>query len=544
MPDGVDFLKAPLPEQTSDTSAVQSVLSGRRANGSGASRVYQFLKGWPLATAALAACWALFFNELHGEWDVNAQYSYGYVVPLLGAVLIWRRWPERPAPLPGNAGPAALIGFALLSLLLPLALVREANPEWRMLYWGHGFLVLALSFCLLYRAGGWRWVKFFAPPLAFMLIAVPWPMEWEQSLIQNLMRFVAALTVQVAGWLGVPAVQHGNLIEVAAGVVGINEACSGIRSLQSGLMLSLFLGEMYRFSAARRAVLVGASLVFVLAANVGRTTFLTWAAASRGLAQMHAWHDSAGLFVMLFVLPCLFALAHWIKPNILPPVPGLNASALVPALPRWVAISVFAWIGLSEGLTEMWYRSHEHNLVPSPRWSVAWPAQESRFQKTALPQESLAILRCSQSASAAWKDEDDNQWSAFFLRWNAGRNSVQLAKGHRPDICLPAAGAKLVETYGYVVADSNGLALPFKYQTFQAGEQLMHVFYCLWSDCESASGQSQLGANPFKWRLGAVLRGERNLGQQVLEVVVTGPETSEAAVALFKRELPHLIQRQ
>ena len=510
-------------------------------------------QGWPLAVAALATCWLCFFNELRGEWDTNAQYNYGYVVPLLGAMLFGRRWPERPAIRLFTTSLPGVLGFGLLSLLLPLTLIREANPEWRLLYWTHGFLVLGLSLCLLYRAGGWNWVRFFAPPLLFMLIAIPWPMEWEQTIIQNLMRVVAFLTVEVLGWLGIPSLQHGNLIEVGAGTVGINEACSGIRSLQSGLMLSLFLGEMYRFTAARRSILVLASLVCVLGANVARTSFLTYTAAHRGLQQMEAWHDTAGLIVMLMVLPSLFVLAYWIKPKasasplaspLAPPSDQPTSAPPVPSpLSRWVAISVFAWIAFSEITTEFWYRSHEKNLLVSQRWSVNWPVQEARFKKTTVPEQSLAILRCSNSDSAAWKDEEDNQWSAFFLRWNAGRNSAQLARGHRPDICFPAAGARLIDAYGTINATANGLDLPFKYQTFQAGDQLLHVFYCLWSDRVSPQASLLAPDNTWNQRFHAVWAGDRNLGQQVFEIVIVGPENNDAAVALFKQELPRLIQR-
>ena len=514
-------------------------------------------QGWPLAVGALATCWLCFFNELRGEWDTNAQYNYGYVVPLLGAMLCWRRWPERPAIRLSTSSLPGVLGFVLLSLLLPLTLIREANPEWRLLYWTHGFLVLGLSLCLLYRAGGWSWVRYFAPPLLFMLIAIPWPMEWEQTIIQNLMRFVALLTVEVLGWLGIPSLQHGNLIEVGAGTVGINEACSGIRSLQSGLMLSLFLGEMYRFTAARRVTLVLASLACVLVANVARTTFLTYTAAHRGLQQMEAWHDTAGLIVMLMVLPSLFVLAYWIKPRSSapsstpfsatppnpPPSPPASAPPVPSRLPRWVAISVFSWLAFSELTTEIWYRSHEKNLLVSQRWSVNWPVQEARFKKTSVPEQSLAILRCSNSDSAAWKDEEDNQWSAFFLRWNAGRNSAQLARGHRPDICFPAAGARLIDAYGTINATANGLDLPFKYQTFQAGDQLLHVFYCLWSDRVSPQASLLAPDNTWNERFHAVWTGERNLGQQVFEIVIVGPENNDAAVALFKQELPRLIQR-
>ena len=39
------------------------------------------------------------------------------------------------------------------------------------------------------------------------------------------------------------AIQRGNLIELSTGVLGVDEACSGIRSFQSTLMAALFLDE-------------------------------------------------------------------------------------------------------------------------------------------------------------------------------------------------------------------------------------------------------------------------------------------------------------
>jgi exosortase len=503
------------------------------------------LNGWMLAVAAMVVCWIFFFLELSDEWHVNAQYGYGYVVPLIGVVLIWRRFRKRPAPSPSKAILPGLIAAVLLFFLLPLDLIFEANPEWRLLYWLHGFLVLALSFCFLYRAGGWSWVKYFAPPLIFMLIAVPWPMQMEQSVIQSLMRFVAGMTTVVIGFFGIPAVQHGNLIEVATGVVGIDEACSGVRSLQSALMLSLFLGELYLFRSGRRIALLVASLITVLFANVVRTSFLTWTAATHGLQQMQSVHDFAGQLVMIIVLPTLFGLAYWMGRKQVESVnePGSRV-AVIRTMPRWVAVSAFVWIGVSWALTQAWYRSHETNLTFSPQWSVVWPTRAPEFKKTVIPQESLAILRCSHSQSAAWQDASENQWSAFYLRWDAGKNSAQLAFGHRPDICFPASGAELVGNNGFISVDAGGFDLPFRYLTFQNGERLLHVFYCLWSDCSSPNEESIPEDGSWRSRMQAVLAARRNLGQQVLEVVLIGPEDNSAAVAMFKRQLPQIISRQ
>ena len=82
-------------------------------------------------------------------------------------------------------------------------------------------------------------------PLLFFLVSVPWPTLIEYPLIQTLTRMDVSATCDLVGWFGIPAVPHGNVIEVATGMVGIDEACSGIRSFQASLMISLFLGEYY-----------------------------------------------------------------------------------------------------------------------------------------------------------------------------------------------------------------------------------------------------------------------------------------------------------
>ncbi len=197
--------------------------------------------------------------------------------------------------------------------------------------------------------------------------------------------------------LGIPAIQHGNLIEVGVGLVGIDEACSGVRSLQSSLMLSLFLGEVNRWSWTRRAALLGASLIFVLVANVVRTTFLVWAAASHGLQQMQAWHDTAGVVVMLIVLPGLLALSYWMSPRqtIAGPASDAPKSFSLPPIPRWIQVAMLLWFVAIEIGTELWFRAHEKKLIANVNWSLAWPGERARrtSERLRCRRISLVILR-------------------------------------------------------------------------------------------------------------------------------------------------------
>jgi len=509
----------------------------------GGTSLKELSRRWAGSLLALAICWWFFFRELSDEWRINPQYGYGYVVPLLGLALFWRRWPERPPVERASSAWVLLAATPLLLLLPPIRVCLQANPEWRLLYWLHGGVAVGLTFCLLYFTGGRSRLRFFAPPIVFMLIAVPWPMGLEQSITQALMRFTAALTVECAGWFGIPCVQHGNVIETTVGLVGIDEACSGVRSLQSALMLSLFLGEMYRFSVFRRITLVGASLLFDLVANLTRTSFLVWAAANKGLGQMEAWHDAAGLLVMTIVLPALLALAQLLKskPRLAKGLPAFGRAALRP-MPGWIGLCALLWIGTGEVSSELWYRLHETKLIPTARWSVAWPTRSLHFKNSAVPAKALSILRCSESKAAAWEDADGNQWSGFLLRWKPGKNSAQLAKGHRPDICFPAAGARLLNDYGQVTVPVQDFKLPFRHQAFDTGDKTVHVFYCLWPDRVAPDERPLLEDGSQRSRLEAVFAGKRHLGQQVLEVVLAGSESQAEALQTLQHALPGLIQ--
>ncbi len=113
-------------------------------------------------------------------------------------------------------------------------------------------------------------------------------------LVQTLTRGSAIFAVEALNTAGWAAVRHGNLIEVASGVVGVEEACSGVRGLQTSLMVSLVLGELGRLSITRRFVLVLVGAVMALFLNLLRAIGLSALASQRGVAAVDDWHDTAG----------------------------------------------------------------------------------------------------------------------------------------------------------------------------------------------------------------------------------------------------------
>ena len=501
--------------------------------------------GWLVVIVALGLLWFELINQLKGEWWLNAQYNYGLIVPVLVVYLLWKRWQNRPAPMPSAARILAFITIIVGAVLfLPIRLITEANPDWRLLSWLLAVVVVSISLAFVYLTGGRSWLRHFAFPFLFFLVAVPWPVRIEQLVIQDLMRTVTAINVIFLQLAGIPALQHGNVIEVGTGFIGIEEACSGVRSLQATLMISLFLGELYSFSAARRLVLlvIGAVLAFVC--NVVRTAILVWVGTHSGLGRIESWHDPAGLTILIV---CLFGL--WLVSLIM--LRREDAPISAPAREyqprsvqfRWMPLALLAvWLIVAEGAVQIWYRSHQ--TMASSHWAVQWPDSESNYKSVPIAPEAESLLQYNEGGGASWEGADGHQWLMFFFRWFPGRTAARFVKVHRPDICLPASGRTMERDYGLRMLTVNGLKLPIRSYRFEEGGAPLHVFYCYWdarSSYENAS-TAILEDWSFSGRVRAALQGRREIGAQILEIVVWGYDDDAEADNALARELGRVVR--
>jgi len=501
--------------------------------------------GWIIAILIFGFLWFELINFLKAEWWLNPQYNYGLIVPLLSLYLFWRRWLSRPTPMAATAAWLAIILLIVGAVLfLPIRFLVDANPDWRLLSWLLALIVVTSSLSFLYLIGGRAYLRHFAFPFLFFLVAVPWPVRIEQVVIQDLMRIVTAINVTFLQLAAVPALQHGNVIEVGTGFIGIEEACSGVRSLQATLMISLFLGELYFFSAIRRIALVtiGAALAFVC--NVVRTAILVWVGTKRGATGIEAWHDPAGLTILIV---CLFGL--WLVSLIMlrrgnrPQIPLPPSSQNAPThFSSGLLIGLAIWLLLVEVSVQIWYRAHQ--IAASSRWAVHWPESENNYKPVPIASEAESLLRFNEGGAAAWEGEDGHQWAMYFFRWLPGRTAARFVKVHRPDICLPASGRTMERNNGLRMVTVNGVTMPIRSYRFDDRGSPLHVFYCYW-DARS-SYENVAAAESEDWsprgRLRAALQGHREIGAQILEVIVWGYQDDGEANEALARELGRLVR--
>ena len=199
----------------------------------------QFDRYYPTVIRLLPflCCLALAIWQLQYDWTNDETYHYGWTVLPLSLYLFHLRWRDRPPP--GSPSGTALVGLAWvgIALLLPLIwLVREPNLHWRTIGCVLSIGAVAAAVLTIDEFGGRRWVLHFSGSILFFLVAVPWPSILERNTTGFLMPVNAAATLEALHWLQIPAIRSGNLITLREGTLGVEEACSGIRSLQSTLI--------------------------------------------------------------------------------------------------------------------------------------------------------------------------------------------------------------------------------------------------------------------------------------------------------------------
>jgi exosortase len=499
------------------------------------------LAAWLPTVILVALFWLLIFNQQRLEWAVNAVYSYGYAVPFLAGFLFWERWRRRPAPgTPLNAAVAIGIATVLLMAYLPTRVIQEANPDWVKVNWGMTALVAGLSLVALAAMGGVRYAVYFAFPIFFCFTALPWPVWMETFLIQELMRGNASICAEIMTMCGIPAIAEGNLIQIANHRVNVEEACSGIRSLQTAFMMSLFLGEFHRLSIARRIGLMLASFGVAFLVNLLRTLLLTYLT---GEGTADKWHDTVGTVGMVICLVALWGISEWIRPKGADEGKATAHDTWRIAFPTWFVAVGCVWLVAAEVFTNGWYTYHEKKLPPPKQWHVAFPREAQSFREGKFADRTLALLKFNRGGTADWIADAGYPFQMYYLDWDPGRVSKFLSSSHYPTVCMPATGLKLVSEMGVWDCKLGELQVPFATYIFDERGRDVYVFHAIIEDRPLREGEHfsyrQVTSSE---RLDSVMRGERNLGQHVIGIALRGAASPNDAREIVVRVLKNVIR--
>ncbi len=558
---------------TTDSAGTLSSSDRSEANRTAAPRAGR------LIPSVLMLLWIYAIYRLGTLWYSNTNYSFGWFVPVLCLALFRERWKSRPAPDKSYpAGGTFLLLGAFGLVLLPGALFLEVIPIWRFAGWIFACSIAGITITGFYFWGGRSWSRHFLFPILFFLIAVPWPTRLEAPLIDRLSHLNAAVSVRAANVMGTPAVRHGTVIETASGLVGVDNACSGIRSLQASVMVALFLGELFSYTFLRRLLFLFGGVALAFACNVVRTTYLVRTCDLQGLAAVNLRHDEAGFTILCVTLAGLLVLAWLLRsrkfgrrqdnppageqsaPNISLPLKDIpegsvllptagGAFCVAPAL-----IGLVVWIVMVEAGIALWFHPAENQATKAATWSFKFSTDRPEFSEMAISETTRAMLGYDAGKSAQWRDAAGRPWQAFYFDWLPSLNRYRAtlatiqARGHAPDICFVNAGMILQTNLGTDILDLNGVRLRVTTERFLDAGRPLDVASCYWTPRQTALEGGSEGvpstSNAIRAALRALIARDRGrFEQRVIKVGVWDMDTDKSAESALRGFLQNSISR-
>jgi exosortase len=220
---------------------------------------------WVAAGAITAAIGWLYSDVLRAlwrQWATDDNYSHGFFVLPLALYFAWERRDRlaRLAPTPGAGG----LGLLVVSLAVWLAGLLGAE-----LFLTRVSLVGVLAGAIWF-VWGREHLRQLVFPVLFLLLMIPLP-----AIVFNQIAFPLQLVASRAGEavisaVGIPVLREGNVLQLPSRTLEVAEACSGIRSLVSLVMLAIVLGYFTERRLGGRVLIALSAVPIAIIANAAR----------------------------------------------------------------------------------------------------------------------------------------------------------------------------------------------------------------------------------------------------------------------------------
>lgn len=433
-------------------------------------RSSRFLQLNLLLLGALLVALSMF---LWPHWNENPDLSHGLFMPLLFLLLLHEsRNQGAKRFLPPHPIKTAL---TLITIAAGLFIMAAAGLYAVTVGWSHTLVAFFLTSgaCLLFLAGlltcsdsrvgliPVNWTSLVA--IGLWLLCAPLPPGTYSRLTLSLQLSVTDHVLSALHLLGIAASQHGNVIELANTSVGVEEACSGVRSLISCVFAGFFFSATLVRRFWPRLIIIGLAAPLALLMNFARSLILTLLA-NAGIDISGNWHDITGFAVLGLTAAILGGLALLLDQKNTEPEPSLSLSERKPRSAGVLQISLTIGLLLVAGLNLFFYANTRPappsdriapnllNILPSTYdgWHVDTSTDLYQFS---------GILQTDNLAQRTYRRVLNGEvaiFTVYLAYWQPGQSSVSQVSMHTPDACWPGSGWNPVE----VPSRRESLAIP------------------------------------------------------------------------------------
>ena len=283
-----------------------------------------------LAISVAALVWAYWttLTEIAERWNLDPQYSHGYLVPVFSLFLLWTRrdlMPTRPLQPSWTGAWLLLIGIG----------TRLAGAFFNFIWLDEISLLPCLA-GVVYLLGGsaaWRWAW---PAVAFLVFMIPLPYRFGLLMAGQLRHLATLVSTFLLQCCGIPALADGNRILLNdLPPLDVAEACSGLRMLVVFFALTVGLAFIIQRPLWEKLLIIATAVPIALVTNVIRITAtgICWQLAGKAAGKA-LFHDMAGWLMMPIGLALLWAVLQLLNHLLIEPAGDARRVAPLNALGR------------------------------------------------------------------------------------------------------------------------------------------------------------------------------------------------------------------
>ena len=270
----------------------------------GAVARYRSRLPWVALGVAVAGALALYVPVIAGmaaDWIEFPSLSHGFAVPLISAYLLWnRRRLLAEAPVEGS-----FIGLPVIVLALGMLVLGSLGSE---SFIARLSLPIALFGVVLFLMGGpvtrHAWIA-----IAYLAFMIPLPYLTLKAITYQSRLFDAGLTATALGWIGVPVLRDGVMLQLPNMTLEVADECSSVPAIAALLALGAAYAQLQARPTWIRVVLTLAAAPLGLFSNIVRLIVTSLGAYYLGpIALNNVIHKFNGTTVFLATVVLLVAL--------------------------------------------------------------------------------------------------------------------------------------------------------------------------------------------------------------------------------------------
>jgi exosortase len=234
--------------------------------------------------------------KLATDWWNVSDASHGLICAPLAIAIAFARRRElaRTARSPRAIG---LVGVVVGLFLLALGTLGVE------LFLTRASLILFTASSVVFLFG-WRHLRVLAFPFALFALSIPIPSIVMTRLTLPLQFVASATAASALSVLHIPVLREGNVLVLTNATLQVAEACSGVRSMMSLVVVGLIVARYLERRTAARVAIVLAAIPMTVAINAFRVSATAIATEYYGIsAAVGLPHEAMGL--VLFAVSAL-----------------------------------------------------------------------------------------------------------------------------------------------------------------------------------------------------------------------------------------------